>query len=129
MHITGTTRRGASSIWLHPTGPGEHSGLDATEPWRYLPHTPGCCSSKQRVIVVIWGRTESGEGEGARAAPTFLQATLRSLQDLSLEVPGSLFSPQKLPGSGASGCSAGKSFGKTKVPSYWGFTCRGKRWD
>lgn len=67
------------------------------------------------------------EGHGTAVAPMLLQTTLQPPQDLSLGVSGSLLSPEKLPGSGASGCSAGKSFGKTKVPSYLGFTCQGKR--
>lgn len=43
----------------------------------YSPHTPSCCCLKQGVIAVIWGRTESGEGEGAGAALMPLQATLQ----------------------------------------------------
>lgn len=51
--------------------------LNPLESHRYLPHTPGWGSSKQGVIIVIWGRTEKGQGEGAEAEPMPLQAALQ----------------------------------------------------
>lgn len=92
---------------LHPARPMDVTAMSprvlTTHPGRLLLETGG-----GRCHL---GGTESREGDGAP------HSTHTPPAPKDQGVPNTPLSPQDLPGAGASGCSAGKSLGKTKVPS------------
>lgn len=87
------------------------------EPCRYLPYTPGWGSSKQGVITVIWGRTESGQGEGAETEPKPLQTTLGTQDGAS---PAAYSVPQSYQALEHQAAVQESHLGRRKYPRTWG---------